>query len=71
MTSIHKINTTDIFSRFYQKVEAYELFELTNNIQNEFLCGYLHSASSKPNIKRPFSSIATTDPSIIEIDNPN
>lgn len=71
MTSIHKINPTDIFSRFYQKVEAYDLLELTNDIQNEFLCGYLHSASSKPNIKRPFSSIVTTDPSIIEIDNPN
>lgn len=68
MTSI---TYKSLISRFYLKVEAYDLLELTKDMRNEFLCGYIHSVLSKPYLRRLFSSITINDPSVIEVDNPN
>ena len=65
MTSV---TYSEIFSRFYLKVEAYDLFDssVTDEMRNDFLCGYLHSAISKPYTRRLFSSIQYTDTDIYE-----
>lgn len=56
------IKCSEIFSRFYTKVEAYDILALSDEIRNEYLCGYLHSSISKPYTDRLFSSITITDP---------
>lgn len=56
------IKCGEIFSRFYTKVEAFDLLALDDKIRNEYLCSYLHTSASKPYTDRLFSSIAITDP---------
>ena len=64
MTSI---SLSEINSSFYIKVKCYDLFDqnLTRKVQNEFLCGYLHSALSDPYVSRLFSSINVIDSEVI------
>lgn len=61
MTSI---SYSDIFSSFYVKLEAYDLFEpeMSDEIRNELLCQYLHSAIADTYVRRLFSTLTYTDP---------
>lgn len=62
MSSI--INYQEIYSRFFVKIEGYDLFgeHITDEGRNELLCSWLHSAFSKPYVNRLFSSVILTDP---------
>jgi len=53
------ISYEEIFSRFYTKVEAYDLMNLFKDVkmQNAILCSWLHSALSAPYVFRLFSII--------------
>lgn len=53
------ISYEEIFSRFYTKVEAYDLMNLYNDVkmQNAILCSWLHSAINAPYVYRLFSNI--------------
>lgn len=55
------IKFNDIYSRFYLKAEAYDLLNIKEDNITEFLTGWLHSAASKPNIRRLFSSLKLDD----------
>lgn len=48
-------------SRFFSKVQAYDLIELDQQEANEFLCSWIHSASSKPYIRRLFLNFILDD----------
>lgn len=53
------ISYEEVFSRFYTKVEAYDLMTLYKDVkmQNAILCSWLHSAISAPYVYRLFSTI--------------
>lgn len=51
----------DIYSQFYLLAEAYDLVELSNSQTSSFLCGWLHSATSEPFVRRIFSSLLLDD----------
>lgn len=57
------IKYEEVYSRFFTKVEAFDLFEenLTDDTRNELLCNWLHSATSYPYVSRLFSSLVLTD----------
>ena len=57
----------DVFSRFYLRVEDYNIVGLDEEIVNEMLYGYLKSVISKPFVRRLFSSI-TVDDDVEEIE---
>lgn len=63
------INMREIFSRFFSKVEGYDLFNpsMSEEMRNEFLCSYLHSALSDRYVSQLFSSIEVLD-STVEVD---
>lgn len=69
------ISYEEIFSRFYTKVEAYDLMTLYNDVtmQNVTLCSWLHSAISAPYVYRLFSTITLPkEDNIVELsDNDN
>lgn len=69
------ISYEEIFSRFYTKVEAYDLMTLYNDVkmQNAILCSWLHSAISAPYVYRLFSTITLPkEDNIVELsDNDN
>lgn len=56
MTSI---SYAEIFSRFFTKVEAYDLLDLHKDekMRNAILCSWLHSALSAPYVIRLFSKL--------------
>lgn len=64
------LNYSEVFSRFYSKVEAYDLFEegISEETRNEFLCSYLHSSVSEPYTHRLFSEVVMTDSHIEIVD---
>lgn len=49
---------SDIFTRFYLRVEDYKIAGLEEEIANELLNGYLRQTISKPFIRRLFSSVS-------------
>ena len=49
---------SDIFTRFYLRVEDYKIAGLEEEIANELLNGYLRQTLSKPFIRRLFSSVS-------------
>lgn len=51
----------EIYSSFYIKAEAYDLTEIKEENVTEFLSGWLHSAMSKPHIRRLFKTIDIDD----------
>lgn len=57
------ITFDELFSRFYTKVEAYDLFSeaMDDKAKNEFLCSYVHISISKPYVARLFSILNATD----------
>lgn len=59
------ISYDEVYSRFYTKVEAYDLVideRLNNeNIISELMCNWLHSALAYPHIQKLFSSISMDD----------
>lgn len=56
----------DIFSRFYLRVEDYNIVGLEEEIVKEMLGGYLKSVATKPFVRRLFSSI-TVDADVEEV----
>lgn len=58
MTSL-EYNT--IYSRLFTKVEAYDFIDLSEEMLDEFLCNWLHSASANPYVRRLFSSFVMDD----------
>ena len=62
------ISYEEIFSRFYTKVEAYDLMNLFKDVklQNAILCSWLHSALSAPYVFRLFSTITLPEEDDIE-----
>ena len=58
MTSI---DFGDIYSRFYAKVEGYDLLSLDEYLMSDFMCSWLHSSASKPYIRNLFSSMQIDD----------
>lgn len=62
------ISYEEIFSRFYTKVEAYDLMNLFKDVkmQNVILCSWLHSALSAPYVFRLFSTIVIPEEDNIE-----
>lgn len=61
MTSL---NYAEIYSRFFTKVEAYDLFDPNmenSSMARELMCSWLHSAINYPYIRRLFSSCTMDD----------
>ena len=50
-----------IYSRLFSKIEAYDFIELTEDVLNEFLCNWIHSASANPYVRRLFTSFNLND----------
>lgn len=59
---------SEVYSRFFTKIEGYDLFDpnMTDDVRNEFLCSYLHSALSDRYVTQLFSSLSVTDPTVVE-----
>ena len=55
------LNYDKIYSRLFTKIEAYDFIELSEDMLNEFLCNWLHSASANPYVRRLFSSFVIDD----------
>lgn len=55
------ITYDEVFSRFFTKVEAYDLIDLTSETLSEFMCNWLRSALNYPHIHRLFSSVVADD----------
>lgn len=64
------ISFQEIYSRFFTKVEAYDLFDegISDEARNELLCSYVHSAIGKPYVSRLFSSLDIDDPFTVDGD---
>lgn len=62
------ISYEEVFSRFYTKVEAYDLMNLFKDVkmQNAILCSWLHSALSAPYVFRLFSTVTLPQEDNIE-----
>ena len=58
MTSL---NYNKIYSRLFTKIEAYDFIELSEEMLNEFLCNWVHSATANPYVRRLFSSFTLDD----------
>ena len=54
-----------IYSRFFTKVEAFDLVDedISEKTAREFLCNYLHSAVYDPYVRRLFASVSMNDSS--------
>lgn len=48
----------DVYSCLFSKIEAYDFIELPEDDLNDFLCSWLHSASSKPHVRKLFSTLS-------------
>lgn len=55
------LNYNKVYSRLFTKIEAYDFIELSEEMLNEFLCNWLHSASANPYVRRLFSSFVIDD----------
>ena len=55
MTSL---NYNDIYSRLFSKIEAYDFIDLSEEMLNEFLCNWLHSAIAEPYVRKLFKTVA-------------
>lgn len=64
------ISFQEIYSRFFSKVEAYDLFDegISDEARNELLCAWVHSAIGKPYVSRLFSSLDVDDPLSVDGD---
>lgn len=60
------LSYNEIFSRFFSKVEGYDLFDENMNLETRYalLCSWLHSAVSKSQVSRLFSSVSFYDTSV-------
>jgi hypothetical protein len=50
-----------IYSRLFSKIEAYDFIELSEDMLNEFLCNWIHSASANPYVRRLFKTFNLDD----------
>lgn len=58
MTSLQFVK---IYSRLFSKIEAYDFIELSEDMLNEFLCNWIHSASANPYVRRLFKTFSLDD----------
>ena len=54
-------NFEDIYSQFYIKAKAYDILELTERQSEEMMCGWLHSTTAKPYVRKLFSRFNIDD----------
>ena len=60
------IEYEEVYSRFFTKVEAYDLLDSRmdmNDIRQEFLCNWLHAAIFNPYVRKLFKSVVMDDDS--------
>lgn len=50
-----------IYSRLFGKIEAYDFVDLSEEMLDEFLCNWLHSATANPYVRRLFNSFLFDD----------
>lgn len=50
-----------IYSRFYTKIEAFDLIEEDDDIREELMCNWLHAAVFNPYVRKLFSNISLDD----------
>lgn len=55
------LNYEKIFSRLFSKIEAYDFIELSEEMLDEFLCNWIHSAAANPYVRRLFASLVLDD----------
>ena len=55
------IKYDEITSSLYSKIEAYDFLELSSDELHDFLVSWLHTAVSKPYVRKLFSSITLKD----------
>lgn len=55
------LNYSNIHSRLFSKIEAYDFIELPEEELNDFLCNWLHSSSANPYVRRLFSTFSLDD----------
>ena len=57
------IDYEDIYSRFFTKVEAYDLIttSMRDEMVQEFMCNWLHSSLFNPYIRKLFSTLSAND----------
>jgi len=55
------INYNDIYSRFYDKVSAYDFLSLNDEQIESSLCNWLHAAANKIYIRKLFNSFSFDD----------
>lgn len=62
------ITYDEVFSRFFTKVEAYDIFNenLDVDMQMELLCSWLHSAVSDMYFRRLFNTFVITDEDVVD-----
>ena len=58
MTSL---NYNKIYSRLFSKIEAYDFIDMSEEMLNEFLCNWVHSAAANPYVRRLFNSFVFDD----------
>ena len=58
MTSL---NYTQIYSRLFGKIEAYDFIQLPEEDLNDLLCTWIHSASANPYVRRLFNTLTLDD----------
>ena len=55
------INYDEIYSRFFTKVEAYDLMDENDDFVAELMCNWLRSAVYYPYVRKLFSSVMMDD----------
>lgn len=55
------LNYEKIYSRLFTKIEAYDFIDLSEEMLNEFLCNWVHSAAANPYVRRLFSAFSLDD----------
>lgn len=55
------IRYSEIYSRLFSKIEAYDFIKLPEDTVNDFLCNWIHSASANPYVRKLFSSFELDD----------
>lgn len=50
-----------IYSRFFSKVEAYDFMELSEDILNDLLCNWLHTACANQYVRKLFQTVNLDD----------
>lgn len=55
------LNYQDIYSRFLAKITDYDFLKRSTDDSYEYMCSWLHSAMSKPYVRRKFQTFKMND----------